>query len=330
MLTHVEAQSIFYGNLWNSPAYNSQVHTLDSFVKYAVQSTYMDVLTRAGYGVGRGVARPGMIDPVKLSNGARISDASIRTAIQGLISKGKVQAPDGSSLYIVWVQPNVIVTSGSGNSVNDFLGYHDAFLGKNLAGRSLEINYAVLPYPGGSVNNASTDGLSAIDELTSTASHEIAESATDPGVNSTAWYDDTLDGEIADITDDSYARQDGWYFQLVAAKNDKPIPLGGFSKLPKTVVTLTSSAAKITLGKPETFTIKVAPASGTQHPMGQITLLSGSIIIANLNLRLVNGQETATFTTAHLFKGTQPITAIYNGNSSFREAFSNSINVTVT
>lgn len=330
MLTHVEAQSIFYGSLWSNPAYSGQVHTLDNFVKYAVQSTFMDGLTRAGYGVGRGIAHPGFTAPVKLANGTRLTDASIQAAIQGLINRGKVQAPNGSSLYIFWVQPNVVVTSPSGNSINDFVGYHDAFLGTNLAGHSLEINYAVLPYPGGTVGNGTTDGLSTIDELTSTAAHEIAESATDPGINSTAWYDDTLDGEVADITDDSYGRQDGWYFQLVAAKNDKPIPLSGFSKLPKTAVTLTSSASRIAAGEAETFTIKVAALSGTNRPTGKVELLSGSIIIATLDLRLVNGQKIATFTTKHLVKGTQPITAIYNGDASFREDFSSSINVTVT
>jgi hypothetical protein len=172
--------------------------------------------------------------------------------------------------------------------------------------------------------------LSTIDELTSTAAHEIAESATDPGINSTAWYDDTEDGEIGDITDNSYGRQDGWYFQRVAAKDDLPIALNGFSNLPRTVVTLVASAPHVGFGKAETFTIRVAALTGTQRPIGKVQLLSGSIIIASLNLGLVKGQETATFTTMHLVRGTQPITAIYDGNASFREAFSSSINVTVS
>lgn len=330
VLPHVEAQSIFYGSLWNAPALSSQARTLDNFIKYAVKSSYMDGLTRAGYGVGEGSARPGVTIPAKLANNARLSDAAIQAAIQNLITTRKVQGPSPNSLYLFWVQPDVVVTSAGETSVNDFVGYHDAFMGKGPLGHPWEINYAVLPYPGGTVNNGTTDGLSTIDELTSTAAHELAESVTDPGVNSTAWYDDTLDGEIADITENDYARQDGWYFQLAAGKNDKALPINGFSNLPRTAATLTSSTPKIGLEKAATFTIKVTPLTGTKKPIGQVELLDGSVIIATLSLGLVNGQETAKFTTTHLAKGTHTLTAIFNGNLSYREAFSSSITVAVS
>lgn len=323
VLPHVEAQSIFYGNLWNSLQYAGKRQTLDNFIKYAVTSTFMDGLTRAGYGVGEGSARPGVVIPAALAKGANLSDKSIQVAIQNAITSKKVQAPDHNSLYIVWVQPNVVVTSGGENSVNDFDGYHDAFLGKDAAGHSLEINYAVLPYPTGG------GGASVIDDLTSTAAHELAESATDPGVNSTAWYDDQLDGEIGDFTQDTTARQDGWNFQLVVGKYGHALPLNGFSKLPKTTTTLSSSASRIGAGQAETFTVRVGQVTGTQQPAGQVILLEDGVIIATLNLNLLNGKETARFTTTRLAKGVHTLTAFYNGNGGFREGFSNSLSVTV-
>jgi hypothetical protein len=330
LLPHVEAQSIFYGALWNTALFKGQSQTLDSFVKYAVQSTFMDGITRAGYAVGEGTDVPGVTIAAPLKNGTRISDAQIQADIQTLISSYRVQPPDPNRLYIFWVQPNVIVTQDGGSSVNDFEGYHGAFNGKGPLGRPWEINYAVLSYPGGTVNNLGEDGMNAIDELTSTAAHELAESATDPGVNSTAWYDDSQNGEIADITQDSYARQDGWEFQLVAAKNDSPIALGGFSTLPKTVTKLVASSASIAAGKSETFTITVAPVKGAGRPTGQLELLNDNVIVATLNLKFVDGIEQATFTTTHLTRGTHTLAAVFNGNAAFREGFSNGVTVTVT
>src|SRR4051794_14633270 len=72
LLPHVEAQSIFYGNLWNNSRYAGQRQTLDNFIKYAVKSTFMDGLTRAGYGVGEGSARPGVVIPAGFANGAKL------------------------------------------------------------------------------------------------------------------------------------------------------------------------------------------------------------------------------------------------------------------
>ena len=329
LLTHVEAQSIFFGNQWNSSPYTSQSKTLDGFVKYAVSSSFMDGLTRAGYGVGEGTDKLGVIVSTKLSNGSTLDDTVIQQDIQSLINSKTDQNPDANSLYFFFVQPNIIVSQGGQNSVNDFLGYHGAYSGKDLSGHTLDVNYAVLPYPGGTVGNAGVSGLNAIDDITSTTAHELAEAVTDPSVNTVGWYDDSQNGEIGDITGDSYGRQNGYLFQLVANKNDQPIPLGGFTTLPKSVTTLTSSASTVKAGKPVTFTINVGPAQGSTLPTGQVELLDGDVIIGTLTLKVVNGQEIATFTTTHLSKGTHNLTAVYNGNSAFRESFSASISLVV-
>src|SRR5436190_1404645 len=62
LLQHVEAQAVFMGADWssNSSLY-SQASSLNSYVGYLVNSPYMDMLTNAGYNVGRGSATSGKI-----------------------------------------------------------------------------------------------------------------------------------------------------------------------------------------------------------------------------------------------------------------------------
>jgi hypothetical protein len=83
----------------------------------------------------------------------------------------------------------------------------------------------VLPYPGTPNPSPSSQGFSsAFDELTSVSSHEIAEAVTDPDVNykRLGWYDDQLNGEIGDLTDQN-SRLGGYLIQDLVGKNDQVI-----------------------------------------------------------------------------------------------------------
>ena len=50
----VVLQGVYLGTDWAKPTYAPTVSYLDNYLKYIVQSPYMDMLTQAGYGVGRG------------------------------------------------------------------------------------------------------------------------------------------------------------------------------------------------------------------------------------------------------------------------------------
>src|SRR4051794_16494134 len=50
VLTHVEAQALYYGQDWNTnPALAATRGQLDGYLRYIVNSPYMDLLTSAGY-----------------------------------------------------------------------------------------------------------------------------------------------------------------------------------------------------------------------------------------------------------------------------------------
>ncbi len=231
LLPHVEAQAVFLGSDWvSNSTYVQQSHYLDSFVHNIVNSSFMDMLTGAGYGVGRGSASPGATDPLRLDKSAMFTDAAIQVDLQLAIKAGIVKPPDANRLYVIFVEDNVPVGMNDGSiSKTDFLGYHGAFAGHTATGQPADIRYVVVPYPGGSVNNLMVPGLTTLQSITEVASHEIAESVTDPDVDYSAlgWYDDALNDEAADVVNLDYVVLDGYVVQRVADKNDQGMtPVG--------------------------------------------------------------------------------------------------------
>src|SRR5689334_17745432 len=60
LLPHVEAQALYYGNEWSTVSADAATtQTVDAFLKDITGGAYMDALTQAGYGVGRGTASAG-------------------------------------------------------------------------------------------------------------------------------------------------------------------------------------------------------------------------------------------------------------------------------
>ncbi len=226
VLQSVETQAVYLGSDWqNTSSLTTQTAQFDTYLNTLVSGQYMDMLTNAGYGVGRGTSTTGSIDNISLSKTSGITDASIQSDIQAMISSNKLQTPDANRLYVVYVEPGVVVYDGSSSSVTTFLGYHGAVGGKTATGAAADIHYAVMPYPGGVNPSPSSQGFStAFDELTVVTSHEVAEAVTDPNVNykTLGWYDDQKNGEIGDLTRQTVVWS-GYLVQDVVNQNDQVI-----------------------------------------------------------------------------------------------------------
>jgi hypothetical protein len=356
LLTNVEAQPVYYGSAWSSDP-TTQAYT-DSFLKDVTGGAYVDALTRAGYGVGRGTATDGIVDPVSLTPNATITDASIQARLAADVSSGLLPAPDANRLYVVYVQPNVAVNlgAGQGTTTQGVLGYHGAFAGANGA----TIRYAVIAYPGGTVHNSSL-GIAANDQLTSVTSHELAEAVTDPDVNFSrlGWYD-TRRGEIGDITENNPAAQvrlDGYLVQEVADKNDQLLPIftspppvspppvspppvspPPVSPPPVTPPTTTTTTTTTLTAGPvryfgwfatESLTVTVRPTSGTALPGGSVRLIYNGQVLGIATLHLVNGVETATFNVTYFANGLYVFSAQYVGGAAFAPSTSGAVGVLV-
>lgn len=272
LLTNVEAQAVYLGSQWASNAsLQSQASATDQFLSTLVNGPYMDMLTNAGYDVGRGTATAGAVDNINI-NSVALSDNQIQNDLAAMIAGGQVQAPDANRLYMVYVEPGAVVQMGSATSQTSFLGYHGAFADGNSV-----IHYAVVPYPGSPNPTPSSQGFSsAFNESTAVSSHELAEAVTDPNVNygTLGWYDYQNNGEIADLAEGHYATITGsngaqYTVQDVVNQNDQII-----------------SPASTTSTPPST----TPPASTTLSAPG-LTVTAASSTAANLSWTAVSGVQ---------------------------------------
>src|SRR5262249_49557666 len=152
-----------------------------------------------------------------ISKTTGITDAQIHADLQAAINSGQLAAPDANRLYVVYVEPGVVIKLGTATSQRNFLGYHGAFAGRTASGNATDIRYAVIAYPGSPNPSATSQGFAnAMDDMTAVASHEIAEAVTDPDVNykQLGWYDDQQNGEIGDLTSQT-TRLNGYLVQDV-------------------------------------------------------------------------------------------------------------------
>src|SRR6516164_2177261 len=251
LLPHVEVQGLYLGSDWyyNSTYYN-QTARFEDFNRFLPQSSYMDLLNQLGYGVGRGSTSPGTIDALALNKNYYLTDSGIRGEIQRFINIGYLQQPDANRLYVVYVEPGVAIMNDhdhNSTSIRDFAGYHGAFAGRTAGGYAADIHYAVIAYSGG--YNAIFPGLTPYGSMTLTASHEIAEAATDPNVNYRAlgWYDDYIGGEIGDINRYE-ALLNGYAVQSIINKYDVAyIPYGATTLRAQDVLGLGHSSSSMSV-----------------------------------------------------------------------------------
>jgi hypothetical protein len=268
VIANIEAQNVFLGSDWGAslPLQNLETQ-LNAYTATAVGGSQLDGLTLAGYNVYRGSSTPGVVGNFTLDksypasgfiNGFFLNDSSgftggiadsadmpgftnsIQGLLQNMIDTGTVQQPDANGLYIVWVEPGVIVSlngfspssgSANSNSVIDFGGYHGAFTGATATGVSEDIRYAVIPFPGfpnALFANSTVTMANALNQMTTVASHEISEAATDPDVtfaNATfdetflGWVDDSTGEEIADESQGFKTIAQDFVVQLVEDPN---------------------------------------------------------------------------------------------------------------
>ena len=188
LLTAVQVFTVFWGGWWQESDGTSLADGLSGFFDAVLGSELIDQLGEysvSGQEIGHG-SRAGTTTITEPALGATISDTQIQSALQGLIDAGTVPRPTASTLYFLFLPPNVSVTQGGSRSCQAFCGYHNA--------TGSGVYYAVMPYPG---CTGCAGGLAPLDALTSTSSHELCEAITDP-VPGEGWYDDQH-GEIGDI-----------------------------------------------------------------------------------------------------------------------------------
>jgi hypothetical protein len=203
LLSEAQVFVLFWGDAWQQDPQVALVQQINSFFDYVLTSEVMDQL--AEYSVpGSAISHGTRTGSLELTTAppSSVSDGDLKQLIQQEISSDPaVPQPTSSSLYFVFLPPGVTVGLNGGASCVNFCGYHSDIDGK--------VFYAVMPYPDCS---GCEGGLSVIDALTATTSHELCEAITDP-VPGQGWYDDQ-NGEIGDICAWQTKQSAGYTVQL--------------------------------------------------------------------------------------------------------------------
>jgi hypothetical protein len=189
LLTAVEVFTIFWGAAWQKAAQKAILGQINQFFAYILTSPLMAQLAEysvPGKTIGNG-KYTGTVTITKPTLHHSVSDTAVQHMLQQEIaSNPAVPHPTPNTLYFVHLPPGVKVVQGGSASCQAFCGYHNDISG--------QIFYAAMPYPG---CTGCLGGLSTIDALTSTSSHELCEAITD-AIPGQGWYDDA-NGEIGDI-----------------------------------------------------------------------------------------------------------------------------------
>jgi hypothetical protein len=173
---------------------DSMASQLATFGTSVTSSSYWDTI-RAGYCdtggncIGDGPA--GTQVALTTAPASSYTDSSqgqggtLQTFLKGLISGGKVPAPDANTIYALYFPASTTITLDGDKSCRAFDGYHNA-----LTMGAQEVYYAIIPE---CAAPQMTPPITTLQNTTITASHELIETATDPSLSVTTFTLDLQD-----------------------------------------------------------------------------------------------------------------------------------------
>ncbi|HEX8110396.1 MAG TPA: hypothetical protein VF516_21840 [Kofleriaceae bacterium] len=166
LLTHVDVHPVF----WNS-AVRLQSN-LNAFYSAVVTSPLFAVLSQ--YMIGFGTAHAGIVDSRTTAN---VTDATVQSELNRLITAGLLPAPTANTYYPVHFPSGMTITAPDGSkSCVQFCAYHSTFVRSGV-----NVNYGIFPDLG-SAGCAGGCGTSTLTNNTDdVASNELVDAVTDPG-----------------------------------------------------------------------------------------------------------------------------------------------------
>ena len=143
----------------------------DAIIKSAWWSQVM-----TGFGVSAGTGGVYVELPNTLPTTTAFSDDDIQALVKAKVADATLPAPDKQTLYVMYFPPGVTLTKANGDGCKVWGGYHkDVVVQSKADAGTFDVAYAVIPhcpYPGDVTQN--------FIQTTVTASHELAEAASDP------------------------------------------------------------------------------------------------------------------------------------------------------
>jgi hypothetical protein len=283
---------VYYGQQWQDPSLAPTRDQIDQFMAYVVDSPFMDVLSQ--YGVGHGQVTDSVVLPDAV--GDNVASSDIPGMLDQHIGDGSLQPPDPNRLYFLFTPPGVTIDGDP-----TFAGYHTSLVDS----QGNQDAFAVVPYP-------PDGGPATFQGVTLTATHELAEAATDPYGD--GWYDDGGQGEVGDICNgiptylnnytvqQVYSAQDG---TCVAPAGATPAPADGI------VQVTAQDVGGAVAGQPFTATVALVNDSEPNITSDYLTATVGwgdGQVDQGVPLQGPDGNGTFTVDGTHTYGSAGPYT----------------------
>jgi len=197
--------------LWGSGV--NYVSNLQSFYSGVTQSAWFDIMRQYYTSSSNTIGSGSYLDTISLSSSDGLPSASsiddandIQPFLTKLVQDGKIK-PNDNSYFPIHFPAGISITQGGQGSCSAFCAYHGTIDISSLNVGTQYLKYGVVPDQGGSCAGGCGSASSAVDNVFSVASHELAEMVTDPAIgvvtgNSVgapaAWYN-SQNGEIGDL-----------------------------------------------------------------------------------------------------------------------------------
>jgi len=241
LIHNVAVETVFLGQAWATDSSLQQnAAQIDQFFASITNSSFMDLLAQYGTPQAGAIGHGSYVGEFDIPQDAwrrsTVGDGTIQSVLNSEIGSGALSVPDDNRLLFVFTPPDVTVSQGGTRSngyPTGFAGYHNSF----VASTGQLVRYAVIPDP---IGNDQVAGLTSFAQQTAAASHELAESVTDP--DGTSWWDASNDAtsgyEIGDFADlnsnvvylNGYAVEELWSnaaggLAAAAGASDVPTPI---------------------------------------------------------------------------------------------------------
>jgi len=132
--------SIFLGNGWEKATLRSREPELANLLAHISDQAELSALDDRG--IKNFFAATSSQEKSDLVAGDRtISDLEIQDVLTGMLKEGSLRRPDASTIYVVFLDPELRSTLGTMIAGKHYVAYHNFF---NLAG--MKIHYVVVPF----------------------------------------------------------------------------------------------------------------------------------------------------------------------------------------
>jgi hypothetical protein len=192
----IDVHPVFYNS---NVQYQSNLNAFYGAIVTGAEMTFLSQYRTSSpsQSIGNGTAHTAYVDSQTATS---LTDAQVQAHLTALFDSGALPKPNSNTYYPIHYPSGVSITSGFDRSCVQFCAYHGTYVYDGQ-----DVYYGVLPDLSQSGCNGGCGGSTVLNNTTAVASHEFAETVTDPAVGLAivygpplAWYNATY-GEIGDI-----------------------------------------------------------------------------------------------------------------------------------